>query len=109
MTTKPEGLNRLERACSLMNNTRTDAIVEWVGRSAVRLCDLSAEQWLRIYDAYHECGWDFTPDQWTDWQIKGALRGVVPQWDENERPIDQRTTKEVSAESRANAVARGSR
>ncbi len=48
----------------------------------------SAEQLVTIYKAMLASGWDFYPDQWTESQVQAALRGVVPKWDADERPIE---------------------
>lgn len=37
----------------------------------------------KIYDAYWASQWDIAPDRWTARQVKEALCGVVPQWDEH--------------------------
>lgn len=41
----------------------------------------------KLYDAYKACGWDIAPDRWTARQVREALRGVLPQWDDEERPM----------------------
>ena len=34
------------------------------------------------------CGWDLAPDEWTEQQVKDALKGHVPNWDnKSEEPI----------------------
>ena len=40
-----------------------------------------------IYDAWMESEWDFMPDEWAKWQVSAAKRGVVPKWDNNEKPV----------------------
>ena len=66
---------RLERAHNLSRNTR-DAD-RW-----------TAEEWLRLGDAYHASEIDFTPCQWTEEQVAAALAyGEVPRWDEDLNPI----------------------
>jgi hypothetical protein len=48
----------------------------------------TAEEWCRLYDAYKASGWDITPDEWTEWQVRDALWfGIAPDWDENGEPI----------------------
>lgn len=37
------------------------------------------------------CEWDFLPDQWTDRQVREALKGIVPCWDHNEMPVYKAT------------------
>jgi hypothetical protein len=47
----------------------------------------TTEELLAIAKAHRAAAWDFLPDTWTDQQIADALRGIVPEWDENERPV----------------------
>ena len=47
----------------------------------------SIEELIKIYAAWEASEWDFYPDCWTADQVAGALVGIVPQWDENEKPI----------------------
>ena len=78
-------LDRLIAAYNLMRNTRLDRRVT----TNRRLSDLTAEEWLKLYDAYAACGWDLTPCQWQSWQIQEAIcRGIIPAWDDDEDPID---------------------
>lgn len=48
----------------------------------IRRCWLAAE-------------WDFFPDQWTQRQVKEALKGIVPRWTTDEKP-DYSTPKKVA-------------
>lgn len=53
---------------------------------------------VRIWDAWNQCGWDFYPDQWSDRQVREALRGIAPDWDDRERPVfadDRKTARRV--------------
>lgn len=45
------------------------------------------EELIKIYSAWLASGWTFLPDQWTERQVKEALRGIVPNWDFNEKPV----------------------
>lgn len=45
------------------------------------------DQLLCIYLAHYLCAWDFYPDQWTARQLREALRGIVPCWNDREQPI----------------------
>jgi len=47
----------------------------------------SAEQLLAIGRAQIACDWDIFPDQWTPKQIRGALLGRVPLFDDDGRPL----------------------
>lgn len=40
--------------------------------------DWTAEQLLKLWRAMRASGWDISPDQWTDKQLKQALRGIAP-------------------------------
>lgn len=44
---------------------------------------------LKLRAAWKLAEWDYYPDQWTEHQVKEALRGRVPQWDENGRPFER--------------------
>lgn len=46
----------------------------------------SAAELLKIHRAWMLSGWDIYPDTWTARQIKEALAGKSPNWDERERP-----------------------
>ncbi len=46
------------------------------------------EQLVQIHRVFRRCGWDIYPDAWTPRQVREALAGVAPQWDEvTERPV----------------------
>lgn len=47
-----------------------------------RMADL-----MKIHLAMVKSEWDFLPDQWTNRQVKEALHGKVPMWDDNEKPM----------------------
>lgn len=49
----------------------------------------TAEQLLQIYRMHQkcECECDFYPDEWTYRQVKEALAGKPPQWDEEEKVV----------------------
>lgn len=47
----------------------------------------SVEQLIAIREAWMASKWDLYPDQWTDAQVKAAIAGWVPNWDEREKPI----------------------
>jgi hypothetical protein len=61
-------------------------------------CRFTLPELVRIWDAWNQCGWVFYPDQWSDRQVREALRGVAPDWDDEERPTfaaDRKTTRRV--------------
>lgn len=47
----------------------------------------SAEQLIQINRMLVLSGWDIYPDQWTQRQVREALAGTPPRFDDNERPI----------------------
>ncbi len=71
------GIDELRAAVRLFNNCREDFNQEW-----------TAEGLLMLYRAYKRCGWDIAPDEWTDWQLWQVQNGKDPEWDANERPIE---------------------
>lgn len=64
-------------------------------RLAVRLCDngnetfnmrYSAQELLRLTQMWEACEFDIPPHRWEALQITQALRGVVPQFNDDETP-----------------------
>jgi hypothetical protein len=47
----------------------------------------NVKQLMKLHFAMMACEYDFLPDQWTDRQVKEALKGIVPNWDDNEKPV----------------------
>ena len=47
----------------------------------------TAIQLVKIGLVHLACGWDILPDQWEERQIREALRGKVPRWDSDYKPI----------------------
>jgi hypothetical protein len=47
----------------------------------------TAEQLIQIGRMQLACGWDFLPDRWKPRQVREALRGIVPAWDADEKPL----------------------
>lgn len=72
---KETGANTLRRLVRWLDNTNETALDGYTPEELVQL--------LRMYDA---SGWDFTLDQWTPEQRADALKGFVPEWDDEERP-----------------------
>jgi hypothetical protein len=48
--------------------------------------EYTSEELLQLYRMQWASGWDISPDQWTPRQVREALAGRAPQWDENEQP-----------------------
>lgn len=66
------GIDELRRAVRLFGNCNETFNTEH-----------TAENLLKIYRAYHACGWDITPDDWTPEQVMGATIGMVPEFAES--------------------------
>lgn len=48
---------------------------------------------MKLYLKMIECDWDFLPDAWSDRQVREALKGTVPRWDNDENPVYTKKTK----------------
>lgn len=46
----------------------------------------TTDQLVQIHRAWMASGWDIYPDEWASWQIKNALKGIVPEWNDDESP-----------------------
>jgi hypothetical protein len=62
---------KLERAFNLARNTRTDTVDEF-----------TPEEWIKIHRAYARGEWDLTPDEWTDRQLREAIEGHSPRFED---------------------------
>lgn len=51
------------------------------------LASFTIPQLIKLYKAWITSGWGFYPDQWTDRQVKQALRGHAPMWNNNGQPV----------------------
>ena len=47
----------------------------------------TAEELLVICRMWAQAEWDFFPDEWEERQVQEALQGIVPRWDDSERPM----------------------
>lgn len=47
----------------------------------------TAFQLVKLGIAHLASGWDLLPDQWEERQIREALRGKVPRWSNDYKPI----------------------
>jgi hypothetical protein len=47
----------------------------------------NVKQLMKIHSIMVSCEWDFLADQWTERQLREALKGIVPKWDDNEKPV----------------------
>jgi hypothetical protein len=76
MTQPKSGIETLRHAVNLLAYNREDFNTRF-----------TVAELLQIVEMQHKSGWDFYPDQWSARQIREALQGIPPQWDENERPV----------------------
>jgi hypothetical protein len=76
------GIEELRACVEALNNCREDFLNP-------ERDTMSAEQLLKIWRMWQESGktWDIWPDQWTKRQVKEALRGVVPRWNAQGKPV----------------------
>lgn len=47
----------------------------------------TADELLKIYFMHCFADDDYFPDQWTEKQVKQALKGHIPKWDQDDNPI----------------------
>jgi hypothetical protein len=72
-----EGIEELRRMLRVFNDCVEDFNMRY-----------SFDELVKLYRAFRACGWEITPDEWTDRQVKEALRGKVPTWRlSNEEPF----------------------
>lgn len=77
MTHKPKyvaqvGIDILRRAVNIFNNCNEDFNYKFTSIELIKLAE-----------AYMACGWDFTPDTWTEKQVQDCIiKGITPQWEE---------------------------
>lgn len=45
------------------------------------------QQLIKIYRMWLSSDWTFMPDTWTERQVREALRGHEPYWNDNEQPV----------------------
>lgn len=95
---KLEGVDELRCAVRVLDNMREDFNQKF-----------TTEGLLRLLRAFWASDWDITPDAWADWQITAALdRGVVPQFDANERPVRVPAERKLHAQSQGAALCKTS-
>lgn len=71
------GIDELRKAVALFNACNEEANQRF-----------GATELLAIYRAHKASGWDIYPDQWTIDQLEAACLGVVPDWDDDGKPIE---------------------
>ncbi len=87
MAIKETGIEHLRAVVAAFNNCRESF-----------LDPFTPEQLLKLHDAWTATAWDFRPDQWSERQVREALRGVVPQWNAGgEEPVYTRARKAKAA------------
>lgn len=57
----------------------------------------SVKELFKIHWAMMASEWDFLPDQWTDRQVREALKGIVPCWDDEEQPEYAKLVRKTKA------------
>jgi hypothetical protein len=53
----------------------------------------TAEQLLQIGRMHLDSEWELPPSHWAPRQVREALRGIVPTWDDRERPTYARSPR----------------
>jgi hypothetical protein len=94
MLSSNRGRNRIERGRLVVNDERLS------GAEELRLCvsnmnvvsesfndQFTTAQLLQIHRMHILSEWDIYPDKWTTRQLREALKGKPPMFDDNERPI----------------------
>ena len=74
--TKATGMEKLRKAVRALNYCNESFLDRF-----------TVTELLCIHDAWLKSDWDIVPDDWEDQQVTNALFGIVPQWDDNEKPI----------------------
>lgn len=47
----------------------------------------SVEELITLHRIHQQSDWDIQPDHWEEQQVREALQGIVPSWDDQERPV----------------------
>ncbi len=76
MTEKMTGIEELRTIVGAMDQCRESFMDPF-----------TAEEIVKIWRAWRACEFDIYPDQWSKRQVKEALRGIVPRFDSNEKPV----------------------
>ena len=61
----------------------------------------SFDQIIAIHKAWMLSEWDINADRWAARQIREAIRGIPPRWDENEEPVYAARKRAPRARTRA--------
>lgn len=80
MSHEKAGIEELRSAVNLFNNCRE-------GFNLSERNAFTAEHLIMLYRAYQISGWDITPDEWTDTQVKQALEGKAPRFEETRQGL----------------------
>jgi len=73
---KMSGAEQLRLIASVINNVTENFSDKFTLEQLIRLA------FMAILSEY-----DFLPDQWTDRQVRDALQGYPPRWDDDEKPV----------------------
>ena len=82
---KLTGMEQLRQAVAGLNNCNETFLEVF-----------SAEELLMLHRAWCASAWMFYPDEWASRQVFDALRGIVPDWDGDERPIYHENQKRIT-------------
>lgn len=69
------GIDRMRRAVSAFGDCNESFLQSF-----------SEDSLMKLWRAWALSPWNFRPEYWTVLQIREALTGIVPNWDENEMP-----------------------
>lgn len=67
--------------------------------------DKTIPQLINIYNCWMRCGWDIYPDEWEPKQVREAMRGICPDWNETSTRLipvyaaDRAETRKITAVS----------
>jgi hypothetical protein len=71
------GIEELREMLACLEHCKEDFLVRF-----------TTKQLFQLWRSWKSSEWDFYPDQWSERQVKEALRGKAPRWDdEQERPV----------------------
>lgn len=70
------GMEKLRKAVSLFNNCNESFLDRF-----------TVTELLCIHDAWLKSEWCIRPDYWEEEQVTQALFGIVPTWDDDEKPV----------------------
>lgn len=85
------GIERLRAAVRLFGDCREDFLSRF-----------TVQELLKIHAAWRASDWEILPDRWSATQVRQALCGIAPDFDDNEEPIPSK--KRVPSDGRKRDV-----